>query len=258
MSTTLGHEAFGTGARKVFVLNDWIGDTSSWDSARPYLDVSTFTWVFTDLRGYGRSKALTGSFNVEESAADVLALADSLGVQRFTIVGHSMSTLIALHLAQHAPARIERAIAITPPPRTGFGADDDRIAAMQGLARGDDARRLSGLRYMLGDRQAEGFLRFKAQRWRDSADPEAVAAYVPMFARRGLPDPAARIEVPVLAITGELDSEPMRCAPVTASLAVICARLTVAPFEDCGHYPMQEMPPMLVAAVERFLGARGE
>jgi hypothetical protein len=33
------------------------------------------------------------------------------------------------------------------------------------------------------------------------------------------------------------------------------SRLIVVPFTDSGHYPMQEMPPLLVAHVERFLSA---
>jgi pimeloyl-ACP methyl ester carboxylesterase len=68
-----------------------------------------------------------------------------------------------------------------------------------------------------------------------------------------LPDPAARISGPVLAITGQQDMEPMRRAAVTRALTPICDRLTVLPLGDCGHYPMQEMPPLLVAHVERFL-----
>jgi pimeloyl-ACP methyl ester carboxylesterase len=79
-----------------------------------------------------------------------------------------------------------------------------------------------------------------------------------MFAQRGLPDPAARIELPVLAVTGEQDVDIMRTASVTKSLAPICAQLVVTPLADCGHYPMQEAPPLLVAIVERFLGTLSE
>lgn len=52
-------------------------------------------------------RGLGGAFTLEESAADVLALADALGWGRFAIVGHSMSALVSLHLAQHHSNRIE-------------------------------------------------------------------------------------------------------------------------------------------------------
>jgi pimeloyl-ACP methyl ester carboxylesterase len=74
-----------------------------------------------------------------------------------------------------------------------------------------------------------------------------------MFARRGLPDQAARVRCPLLAVTGEQDIEVMRQAAVTKLLAPLCEQLTVTPLAECGHYPMQEAPPLLVAIVERFL-----
>lgn len=237
----------------VLVLNDWIGDTSTWDPAEPYLDTDRFTYVLADLRGYGRSREQTGAYTLAEAAADVLALADELGLARFVLVGHSMSTLLALHLAQTAPARIGALVLLTPPPPSGFGADDATVAALQGLARGDDEIRARGLARVLGDELSVGFRRFKAERWRAAADPEAVAGYVPMFARDGLPNLQAPVAAPVLVITGERDTPPMRQAAVTTALTPLCARLEVVPFTECGHYPMQEMPPRLVAVLERFL-----
>jgi 3-oxoadipate enol-lactonase len=249
----LGHDSLGAGARAVLVMNDWLCDTSTWDGARAYLDDSAFTWVFADLRGYGLSREVAGEYTVEEATADVLALADALGLRRFAIVGHSMSSLVALHLAQQRPDRIERAVVIAPPPPGGFGVDDATLDAMRALARGDDQQRLAGTRRMVGDRLSQGWVRFKAERWRKTSDPEAVAAYVTMFARRGLPDPARAIDRPLLAVTGEQDSPPMRSDAVTRSLTPLCPQLEVIPLADSGHYPMQETPPGLVAILERFL-----
>ncbi len=249
----IGHDLVGSGALPVVVLNDWLCDTSTWDGARAYLDGARFTYAFADLRGYGRSRGRSGAFDVAEAAADVIDLADARGWERFAIVGHSMSTLVALHLAQHHADRITRAILLTPPPPTGFGADEATLDGIRAFARGDDAMRASVFATRFGDRLSPGWAAYKAARWRATADPEAASAYAAMFARDGLPDPTARIAVPVLAITGEHDAEPMRSAAVTRALSPLCDRLTVVPFADSGHYPMQEMPPLLVAHVERFL-----
>ena len=83
----------------------------------------------------------------------------------------------------------------------------------------------------------------------------AAAGYVAMFARDGLPAKALRITVPVLAITGEQDAPPMRSEAVTRTLGPLCDQLVVTPLADSGHYPMQEMPPLTVALVERFLAS---
>jgi pimeloyl-ACP methyl ester carboxylesterase len=250
---TIGYERVGSGARGVIVLNDWFSDTSSWSAARPYLDEATFTWIFADLRGYGRSRQITGRYVLEEAAADVLALADSLDWQRFSIIGHSMSTLVALHLGQHAPARIERAVLLTPPPPTGFGPDPAPFNALTALALADDAGRWGMLQGMWGDRLSDQWTRFKMARWREVADSKAAAAYAAMFARDGLPDTSTRVRAPVLVVTGEQDMEPMRQAGATQSLAPLCESLTVAPIAISGHYPMQEAPPLLATIVQRFL-----
>jgi 3-oxoadipate enol-lactonase len=249
----MGHDELGSGPNPVVVLNDWMSDTSSWDGARPYLDGARFTWVFADLRGYGRSRRIAGAFTVEEAAADVLELADARGWRRFAVMGHSMSTLVALHLAQHTPERIERAVVLTPPPPTGFGADDATLAALVGLARAGDEVRVEAWQTRYGSRLSEGWARFKAERWSATSNREAVARYAPMFARRGLPDHSAKVSCPLLAVTGEQDIEVMRQAAVTKFLAPLCEQLTVTPLAECGHYPMQEAPPLLVAIVERFM-----
>ncbi len=254
----LGYEKIGIGSRAVVVMNDWLCDTSTWDGARAYLDPRAFTWIFAELRGYGRSKEIAGAHTVEEAAADVIALADALDLRRFAIVGHSMSTLVALYLAQHHADRIRGAALIAPPPPGGFGVDDATLASMQALGRADDATRMNGVRRMTGDRLSEGWIRFKTERWRATSDANAVAGYVEMFARRGLPDRTRSISCPLLAVTGEQDMPPMRREAVTSALAPLCAELVVSPLADCGHYPMQEAPPLLVAILERFLNSGAE
>jgi 3-oxoadipate enol-lactonase len=250
----LGHDRVGCGPRAVIVLHDWMCDTSTWDGARAYLDGERFSWAFTDLRGYGRSRGRSGAFTVLEAATDVLSLADAIRWSRFAVVGHSMSALVALHLAQHHADRVERAILLTPPPPRGFP-DNARLEGSRALARGDDAMRAAALAERFGGRLPRGWAAFKAARWGASADPDAAAAYVAMFARDGVPDPSARVSIPVLAVTGEHDFPPMRRDAVVQNLAPLCEELEVIAIADSGHYPMQELPPLTVALVERFLAA---
>lgn len=249
----LGYTKIGAGSLGVVVLNDWMGDTSSWDGARPYLNTERFTWILADLRGYGRSRGQSGEFTATEAAADVLEVADSLGLVQFAIVGHSMSSMVALHLAQHSPERIERAVVLTPPPIVA-AANEPMIAALQAMAFGSDDARFGACKANWGTRLSDGWIQYKMARWRASSDPTAVAGYVSMFARNGLPNPTASITVPLLAITGEQDVHIMRHETVERLLAPLATNLAVVPLADCGHYPMQEAPPLLVTIVERFLG----
>ncbi len=252
---TPGHELFGIGPTGVIVTHDWLCDTSTWDHARCYLDGIRFTYAFTDLRGYGRSRALDGEHTVREAANDLLALADHLRWSRFSIVGHSMSSLIALDLAQQHPTRVACAVLLTPPPPRGFQAPPEQLAAIRAIALADDAGRA---RYFAHRFTEPGFGAFKATRWRATADPAAAADYVYTFARDGMPDAHTRITPPMLAVFGEDDSPPLRREAVEPSLSLRCNHLAVTTL-PVGHYPMQEMPPQTVAVVERFLrGSAGE
>jgi len=249
----IGFDKYGSGSQHVIVLNDWLSDTSTWNPARRYLNQDEFSWAFADLRGYGRSRGQDGRFTALEAAGDVVALADTLGWTRFAIVGHSMSALIALHLAQKHSDRIESAVLVTPSPLRGFGFDDAAMAVLRNAALGDDQARLDVLRQMQGTRLTDRWIRLKLEHWRESSDAMAVAGYLPMWAREGVPDPVAKVASPLLAITGEDDREDMRAGVTGAALGPLAHDLTVVPLVGCGHAPMQEMPPMFATLVERFL-----
>ena len=127
------------------------------------------------------------------------------------------------------------------------------LEAFRNIAFFDDKQRIEALGQTWGNRLSKGWVKFKVARWTSTSFPDAVAGYTTMFGRDGLPDPKAPVDLPVLAITGEEDIEVMRSATVSKLLGPIVANFTVVPFAQCSHYPMQEMPPLTVATVERFL-----
>jgi 3-oxoadipate enol-lactonase len=249
----IGYEVLGSGPQAVIVMNDWRSDTSSWDQARTYLDLERYRWVFADLRGYGRSKDLAGAFTADEAAADMLALADHLDLARFAIVGHSMSSMVVAALLRMQQQRIDRAVVITPPPPGGMALPQDIIDMVCGMALGDDAARFKGMEWNNAPGLSSQWMQFKVRRWRETADSKAVAAYVHMYA--GSHPVPARITVPLLAITGELDSEPLRSEPTRAAWAPLCDQFEVVGLAQSAHYPMQEMPPLFTSVLQRFLGA---
>lgn len=75
--------------------------------------------IAPDQRGYGASSkpAQVADYAPETLAQDVLALADALGIERFTLIGHDWGGVIAWLVAHIAPARIAKlAIANAPHP----------------------------------------------------------------------------------------------------------------------------------------------
>ncbi len=102
---TLGTQIARAWTEKVVVYNDWMGDCTSWEPVMQYLDVDRFTYVLTDVRGYGRSIHLTGEYNETEAAADTLELIDHLSWNRVHLVGFSMTGMVVERLAIDVPER---------------------------------------------------------------------------------------------------------------------------------------------------------
>ncbi len=68
-----------------------------------------FRVIAPDLRGFGKSER-AGDYSVEQFAADVWALLDQLGIERISLVGHSMGGAVALQMAVDQPERIARLV----------------------------------------------------------------------------------------------------------------------------------------------------
>jgi 3-oxoadipate enol-lactonase len=68
-----------------------------------------------DLRGHGGSDR-PGSYSFTLLRDDVVGLLDALGLERVTLVGHSLGAAVALLVAQHQPRRVSTLIVEEPPP----------------------------------------------------------------------------------------------------------------------------------------------
>lgn len=250
---TLAHALHGRGPARVLVLHDWLGDRRNWDPLLPYLDGARFTYALLDLRGYGGSKALEGSYTADEAATDALAVADHLGWDRFAAVGHSMSGLIIQALALAAPARVTRLVGVTPVGPAGLPMPPEVRAALERVAL-DPSRRRVALRESWGERYSERWLDLKTERWTECSRPEAVLGYLRMYATTDLRERVRGLDVPVLAVAGEHDAPWFQEGALRAAFSSY-PRREVVTCRAAGHYPMQETPVALAMMMEEFLSA---
>lgn len=67
--------------------------------------------VALDLRGRGKSEiSAAGSYGWANHARDLFAVADALGADRFSLIGHSMGGAVAMEAAAQAASRLERMV----------------------------------------------------------------------------------------------------------------------------------------------------
>ena len=80
-------------------------------------------WVSYDRPGYGGSDPMDGRV-VASAAADVAAVADALGIDRFAVLGHSGSGPAALACTALLPERVFAAVSVSAPaPFEAYGLD---------------------------------------------------------------------------------------------------------------------------------------
>ena len=256
-ATHIRFTTHGSGPTRVLVLHDWYCDHTSWDASLPYATTNRFTYVLADLRGYGLSREMTGSYTLEEAASDVVSLANHLGWTSFSLLGHSMSSVVVQRVVQIIPARIARIVVVTPVPPTGMRLGPEVVNALRSLALATDEERFAVVSARWGTRLAETWIRYKLTRWRETASPVAVASYVTLWACTDISDRANGIDTPMLIIAGAQDALPFQMAALKASMLPYYPSATLLQFGESGHYPMQEQPPLLMTTVERFLGQAG-
>lgn len=94
----------------VLLLHGYPQTSAMWAPLVPHLAPGR-ALVMPDLRGYGRSVCRDADFSFRAMAADVLALADTMGFERFHVVGHDRGARVAHRLALDAPDRV-RSVAL--------------------------------------------------------------------------------------------------------------------------------------------------
>jgi 3-oxoadipate enol-lactonase len=106
LGLALAARVFGRPGAPVLVLGNSLGTSAEvWDRQVPALRES-FTLVRYELPGHGGSAARPGPYTIAELGAGVLALLDSLGVERAGYCGISLGGMIGMWLAANAPGRI--------------------------------------------------------------------------------------------------------------------------------------------------------
>ncbi|MFD8147822.1 alpha/beta fold hydrolase [Streptomyces sp. NPDC059708] len=247
----IAHRRIGTGPVRVIVLHDWFGTSDNWGSVLDYLDPKGFSYAFLDYRGYGRRRDVPGRYTLPEIADDVLGLADELGWDTFSLLGHSMGGKAVQQVLVRAPERIEKLIGLCPVPAAPYAMDDATHALFYGAA-GDPAKRRTILDLVTGHRASGHWLDRMVAHSLEVSRPEAFAGYLEDWQPRDLSSAVKGNTVPVLVLVGEYD---------LALTADVMRATWQAWYPDCrvvtvpgaGHYPPHETPVAFVTEVEAYL-----
>lgn len=239
--------------------------------------------VAPDQRGYARSSKPAGvdAYRADRIVDDVLALADALGIGRFTLVGHDWGGAAAWLAALKAPDRVARLVILNAPHPLVFQRslfdDPAQAAASQYM----NAFRTPGIEDGIAAMGLDRFFdkSFAPHVDMDKLTPEDRAAYIDEWSQPGAitsmldwyraanivvpkpgehaerPDwidaPFPRLGMPVLVIWGLRDTALL---PVQLEgLDDLVDDLTVVRVPDAGHFVTWEAPGAVNAAIRAFL-----
>jgi pimeloyl-ACP methyl ester carboxylesterase len=94
-------------ATPIIFVHGWPELSASWRHQLPCLAALGFRAIAPDMRGYGRSSVYPRheDYALEQIVADMVELADSLGVEKAIWVGHDWGSPVVWSMASHHPER---------------------------------------------------------------------------------------------------------------------------------------------------------
>lgn len=256
----------GEGGRPIMLVH---GFTANSDEVAGVIEpLAELGWhaVAPELRGHGRSDRPTdaGAYSLELMAADVVALADRLGWDRFALLGHSMGGGVAQLVAMNHPQRLTGLVLAStfhgPVPGISMelvqlGCWVVREAGMEGLADAQAARRAENPESVAAFERLQEAIPGYAEQSRArlvSTSPDMWMAMAPRFVEQeDRLSRLAALEVPTAVIVGEFDGT---MGDDCRRLAATIPGATLTAIAGAGHVPQLEQPDAWWAALSEFLG----
>lgn len=248
---------FEAGRGDPLVLIHGLGDDHrAWRRALPDL-VLRHRVVLYDLRGHGETALGEPDGTLRQLGGDLVALMDSIGLEKAHIAGFSLGGTIAMRTAIDHPERVDRLVLVATSSRVGRTAADwyrERAAMVE--------HEDSWLRETLDRDTADVYAQAPNElqeglmiRRQSTADPRGFGnACRAMAALNEAPlDPELdKISAPTLIVASDLDQHcPPKAAQIIAS-GIRGSRLELV--NGAGHAIPVERPAELSAAINKFLG----
>ena len=240
----------------VVVLGASLGtDLSLWDDLAADL-ARDHRVVRFDTRGHGRSPAPDGGYTVEGLTADVVALVDELGVDRFAYVGLSLGGAIGQVLALTHPQRLSSLVLACTAPVFG---EPSTWRDRAGLVRREGLEPLVGPtfeRWFTEDFRASNPDQVGWVREMFVATPrEGYAGCCDALAAYDVTDRLGRIATPTRVVVGAED--PTATPEIGRSMVAAIRDADLVVIDDAAHIANLARPAEFRSAVRGHLAASG-
>jgi pimeloyl-ACP methyl ester carboxylesterase len=264
------HVVTGGDGPPLLLVHGWPQTWYAWRLIMPAL-AGSFRVIAPDQRGIGLSGRPEDGYDTGTLAADLIALMDALGHQRFAVFGHDTGMWIGYAMAADYPDRVARlAVAETPLPGVSPSPPLFTNAHLNNALWHFAFNRLTAVNDQLVTGREDTYFgwQFAAKAARPlpgyavrhyvdtlAADPAALHASFAMYRaldatiEQNQRRKASRLSLPVLGIGGEKSLRDQ--VANTMKLAADDVQTLIVP--GCGHHPPEEAPEETLAALTEFL-----
>ena len=251
--TNIFYELAGDGLPIVF-LHGLGGTSNVWHAQRVGL-AKYFKVVTVDLPGSGRSDKTDREYSMEKWVEQIAGLADAIRLDKFVLVGHSMTTVLAQKFAAKFAGRITALVLCGPltelaqPAKDAFAKRAETVLreGMVGIVDHVLAGALTAAAREGGNAALVGLYRELLL----SNDPACYAGHCRALIAGSAKADQPNIKCPTLILVGDQDGvTPLSlCRPIAASIAN--CRIRIIP--GTAHLTMLERPLEFNAALTEFL-----
>lgn len=257
----------GGGSRgTLLLLHGFTGSHATYDTVLPILSADWYC-VTVDLLGHGETDApLDASrYEMEEQAADLIAILDQLTVQRASVLGYSMGGRLALGLATLYPDRIQTLVLQSASP--GLASEQERTARMLKDTALADKIRTQGVADFVAD--WEQLPLFATQRYLSENVQDKVRAERLNQCAQGLAgslggmgtgaqpsfwEELPALQMPTLLLAGQEDQ---KFCGIALEMKTALPDAKYITFSNAGHTIHIEQPEAFGYAVRNWLRIRG-
>lgn len=225
-----------------------------------------------DLHGHGASAKPMGDYSLSSHAATLRDLLDRLGIDRVTLVGHSLGGGIAMQFCYLFPERVERLVLVAS---GGFGRSVNPLLRSATLPGAEWVLPVIASSWVRGRAEAVGRALGKVgwkpgpdvtEAWRgftSLADADSRRAF--LATTRSVIDPGGQtvtahdhlpmtVEVPTLVVWGTRDRMIPTWHATEAQRLIPGSRVEL--FEGAGHYPQLDEPDRFAKLLSEFMAGR--
>lgn len=259
----------GQGERTVVLIPGWPQTWFAWRKVMPEL-AKSYRVIAIDTRGMGESTRPEGGYDTESAARDISDLMKTLGVSRYSVIGHDVGMWIAYPLAAENGDAIDKLVvseALIPgvsptppmllPPDQNAGLTQFMFNQLRNLPE-----------FLVAGREAQ-YLRWVVEHLAYRPDRVAVEEYIRAYSVPGAMEAGfkyyraipltmrqneelkkgPKLTMPVLAIGGEIGAG----ATTIDTMKLVSDTVEGTILKQCGHYVPEECPDRFLELVTAFL-----